>query len=317
MADNERIAAEVLNAVGGKDNITSIAHCMTRLRINLKDESVPDDDRIKAIKGVLGCQWSGGQYQVIIGQNVPKVYDAIVKLGVSAGGAIDENLDQDLEKKPWTAKRVGNAILNYLSKTMVTAIPVMMGAAMFRTIAVIAGPGMLNVWSADSEIYNLFYNWIYDAGYYFMPVYLGYSAAQQLGCSKMLGMMMGGILIAPDLITLVPAAADTGATTTSVYGLPAMLNTYSSTVLPILLCMPVLGQVEKLFKRITPTCSPPSSSPSSPCSSWSRWASARLHRSALSSAMQSAASCSPSATPAASRPSLPSRSSLPSGSSWS
>jgi beta-glucoside PTS system EIICBA component len=58
MTDNEHIAAEVLDAVGGKDNITSIAHCMTRLRINLKDESVPDDDRIKAIKGVLGCQWS-------------------------------------------------------------------------------------------------------------------------------------------------------------------------------------------------------------------------------------------------------------------
>jgi PTS system beta-glucosides-specific IIC component len=252
MADNAQIAREVLDAVGGKDNITSIAHCMTRLRINLKDESVPDDDRIKAIKGVLGCQWSGGQYQVIIGQNVPKVYDAIVKLGVSAGGSVDENLDQNLEKKPWTAKRAGNAILNYLSKTMVTAIPVMMGAAMFRTIAVIAGPGMLNIWAADSEIYNLFYNWIYDAGFYFMPIYLGYAAAAQLGASRMLGMMMGGILIAPDLITLVTAAADTGATTTSVYGLPAMLNNYSNTVLPILLCMPVLWQVEKLFKRIIP-----------------------------------------------------------------
>ena len=103
MADNERIAAEVLDAVGGKDNITNIAHCMTRLRINLKDESVPDDDRIKAIKGVLGCQWSGGQYQVIVGQNVPKVYDAIVKLGVSAGGAIDENLDDStISRRPWS-----------------------------------------------------------------------------------------------------------------------------------------------------------------------------------------------------------------------
>jgi PTS system beta-glucosides-specific IIC component len=317
MADNERIAAEVLDAVGGKDNITSIAHCMTRLRINLKDESVPDDDRIKAIKGVLGCQWSGGQYQVIIGQNVPKVYDAIVKLGVSAGGAIDENLDADGPKEPWSAKRVGQAILNYLSKTMVAAIPVMMGAAMFRTIAVIAGPGMLNAWAADSEIYNLFYNWIYDAGYYFMPVYLGYSAAQQLGCSKMLGMMMGGILIAPDFVNIVTAVADAGQAFTSVYGIPAMLNTYSSTVLPILLCMPVLGQVEKLFKRITPTCSPPSSSPSSPCSSWSPSALWRLPRSALSSATPSAASCSPSATPAASPRSLRSRSSLPSGSSSS
>lgn len=252
MADNERIAKEVLAAIGGKDNVTSIAHCMTRLRINLKDESAPDDDKIKAIKGALGCQWSGGQYQVIIGQNVPKVYDAIVKLGVSAGGAIDENLDTNLPKKPWSAKRVGQAILDYLSKTMVAAIPVMMGAAMFRTIAVIAGPGMLNLWAADSDIYNLFYNWIYDAGYYFMPIYLGYSAAQQLGCPKMLGMMMGGVLIAPDFVNIVTAAAETGQTFTSVYGIPAMLNIYSSTVLPILLCMPVLWQVEKFFKRVIP-----------------------------------------------------------------
>ena len=80
--DNKKIAEDVLAAVGGASNVTNATHCMTRLRLNLKDQSIPNDDEVKQIKGVLGAQWSGGQYQVIIGQNVPKVYDAAIALGV-------------------------------------------------------------------------------------------------------------------------------------------------------------------------------------------------------------------------------------------
>ncbi len=251
MADNKQIAQDVLAAIGGAENVTSATHCMTRLRLNLKDQSIPDDDKIKAIKGVLGAQWSGGQYQVIIGQNVPKVYEEILKLGVTGEGAIDENLDPEV-KEPWTPKRVGGAILNYLSKSMVTIIPIIMGAAFFRTVAVVCGSGMLNIWPEDGELYNLFYNWIYDAGYYFIPIYLGWAAAKELGASPQLGMMMGGVLIAPDFIELIEAAAETGATTTAIYGIPAQLNDYSATVLPVLLCIPVLWQVEKFFKKVIP-----------------------------------------------------------------
>lgn len=249
--DNKQIAADVLAAVGGAENVTSATHCMTRLRLNLKDQSIPNDAEVKAIKGVLGAQWSGGQYQVIIGQNVPKVYEAAIKMGVSGEGAIAENLD-GAAREPLTPKGIGMAILNYLSKSMVQILPIVMGAAMCRTIAVLAGPGMLNLWAADSEIYNLFYNWLYNAGYYFLPISLGWSAAKQLGASPQLGMMLGGILIAPELMTLVNAAAETGATTTSVMGIPAALNDYSATVLPIILCVPVMWQVEKLMKRIIP-----------------------------------------------------------------
>lgn len=249
--DNKKIAEEVLVAVGGADNITSVTHCMTRLRLNLKDQSAPNDAEVKAIKGVLGAQWSGGQYQVIIGQNVPKVYDEVVKLGVQDGGSVEENLDGGA-KEPLTLNSAASAILDYLSKSVATLIPIMMAAAMFRTIAAVAGPTMLNIWPADSLEYNLFNNWLYNAGFYFMPIFLGWSAAKQLGASQQLGMMLGGVLIAPELINLVSAAAETGVTTTSVLGLPAMLNNYSSTVLPILLCVPVMWQVEKFFKKVLP-----------------------------------------------------------------
>ena len=111
--DNKQIAQDVLAAVGGAANVTSATHCMTRLRLNLKDQSVPSDDEVKKIKGVLGAQWSGGQYQVIIGQNVPKVYAEAVKLGVPGEGAIAENLDPGV-KEPLTPKTIGMNILNYL-----------------------------------------------------------------------------------------------------------------------------------------------------------------------------------------------------------
>lgn len=245
--DNKQIAESVIAAVGGKDNIASAVHCMTRLRLTLKDRSALKDDEVKGVKGVIGTNWSGSEHQVVIGQNVPKVYEEALKMGVLGGGSVDEDLG-DAPKERLTPKSAGQAIMNYLSKTMVTLIPLMMAAAMFRTIASVLGPTMLNVWSADSDIYNLFFNWLYNAGFYFMPIVLGWSAAKQLGCSQVLGMMMGGVLMAPELMALV----DAGAATTTVFGIPAPVANYSMTVLPIVLCMPVLALVEKFFKRILP-----------------------------------------------------------------
>ena len=253
MADNKQIAQEVLDAVGGPENITSAAHCITRLRLNLKDQSIPDDDAIKSIDGVLGAQWSGGQYQVIIGQNVSKVYDEFCKLGVEGAGSIDEGpADGDAPKEKLTLKKAGEAVLNYLSKSLVALIPAMMSAALFRTVAVVCGEDMLGIWASDGVLYNLFYNWLYDAFYYFLPVILGYSAAKQLGADTSLGMMMGGVLIAPEFLEIIEAAEETGASYTSIYGIPAALNDYTATVLPILLCIPVLWQVEKFFKKVIP-----------------------------------------------------------------
>lgn len=271
MADNAKTAADVLAAVGGKENVTNLIHCITRLRFSLKDESIPDADAIKKIPGVIGAQWSGGQFQVIIGQNVTKVYEEVMKLGVSGGGSIDID-EGDVKKFEWTPKNVGNAILNYLSKTMVGLIPVMMAAAMFKTIAVVLGPDMLHILDASSPLYVLLNDWLYDAGFYFMPIYLGYTAAKVMGCSEILGMMMGGILITPYILSQFGAlsavtamlssgealdaeallAAATAPTTMSVYGIPAPLNNYLQTVLPIVLCVPALKVVEDFFKKTIP-----------------------------------------------------------------
>ncbi|MCD8067574.1 MAG: PTS transporter subunit EIIC [Lachnospiraceae bacterium] len=242
---NEQIAKEVLKAVGGKENITNVAHCMTRLRFNLKDMGIPSEEKIKAIKGVLGVTVAGGQFQVIIGQNVPKVYDSLCEQGgIAKQEVINENLDAPKEKL--TPKKIGSNIMAYLSGSMVALIPVMMAAGLFKAVLSVIGPDMLGLISAESNLYILL-DFLYDAGFYFIPILLGFSAAKKLGIDQMLGAYMGCILIAPDLLTLVSEGASF-----SILGIPVTLSDYSQTVMPILLSVWIMSYIYKFFKKVMP-----------------------------------------------------------------
>lgn len=247
MADNKQIAEDVLAAVGGKENVSGVTHCMTRLRFTLKDAGVPDTAKVKKIKGVIGAQESGGQYQVIIGQNVPKVYEEVCEMGGFAKRApIDENLDAPKEKL--TPKVVGGKILNYLSGSMVALIPILMAGGLFKCIGTLIGPQVFGLVDETDPTYLLFYTYLFDAAMYMLPVYLGYTAAKKLGASPVLGMFCGGILICPDLVSL----AAEGQTTLCVYGIDAPLQNYQQTVLPVLLSVVALYYVEKFFKKVVP-----------------------------------------------------------------
>ena len=137
--DNKQIATDVLELVGGAENVTVATNCMTRLRLTLKDNSKADVEKIKKVKGVLGCQFAGSQLQVIIGQNVPKVLAEFVAIsGVKQGEAVDENLDAPKEK--FELKNLPNIILDYLSGSMTQLIPLLMAGGLFRTIAAVLGP---------------------------------------------------------------------------------------------------------------------------------------------------------------------------------
>ena len=159
---------------------------------------------------------------------------------------MDENLDTGGEKKPLTAKGVGDAILGYLSGSVVPMIPVIMAAGLLKTIGVVLGPTMLNVVADDSNVITLF-DFLYNAAFYFMPIYVGFNAASKLGVTQMLGAYMGGILIAPAFI----AMASEGATF-DVFGIPCIVGDYSSSVVPVLLSVWVMSYVEKFFKRVLP-----------------------------------------------------------------
>lgn len=246
MADNKQIATDVLALVGGAENVQVATNCMTRLRLTLVDNAKADVEKIKKVKGVLGCQFSGSQLQVIIGQNVPKVLDEFVAIsGVKQGAVVNENLDAPKEKL--TLKGIGNKMLDYLSGTMTQLIPLVMASGLFRTFAVILGPQVLNILSDTDPTYIFFNTTLFEAGFYFLPIYLGYAAAKKLGANPMLGLLCGGILVAPSIV----AAAGEGAVI-SVYGMHIAAVNYSQTVLPIILTIPVLYVVEKFMKAHVP-----------------------------------------------------------------
>lgn len=246
MANNKQIAADVLEAVGGKSNVSFVTHCMTRLRFTLKDRTVPDAAAVKKLNGVLGAQESGGQFQVIIGQNVPKVYDELCALGgFSKQAAIDENLDGT--QAELSLASIGKGIMNYLAGSMTPMIPVLLAAGLFKTIGVVLGPTMLGVMAADSDLVR-FMDMIYNAAFYFMPIYLGFNASRQIGLTPILGAFLGGMLIEPTFVSL---AAE--CTPLSVYGfLPCVPGAYAQTVLPILLTIPVAYAIERIMRKHLP-----------------------------------------------------------------
>lgn len=171
MDKNNKIAQEILDAVGGEDNISFVSHCITRLRFNLKDQSIPKDETIKEIDGVIGVAKSAGQYHVIVGQNVSKVYEEFIKL---SNFKTDDIVVEVKEEKSWSLKGMLLEVLDVLGGSVTPLIPVMLSAAMFKVFVALLGPDMLNVLASDSNIMTLF-AFVGDAGFYFLPIYLGYT----------------------------------------------------------------------------------------------------------------------------------------------
>lgn len=248
MADNKEIAKNVLGAVGGKENVQNVTHCMTRLRFVLDDENIPKDEEVKKIQGVLGVARSAGQYQVIIGINVPKVYEEICRLG---GFAMSEMVDatKDSEKEvkgKLTVKAAAKNALDYMAGSMTPIIPVMLAGGLFSAMNAILGPGLLKLYAEESNIYILF-QMLYNAAYYFLPILVGMNAAKKLNVNQMLGGYLGCILIAPELISMVNEGAGF-----TVFGIPCQLNNYSQTVIPVILSVFAMSLVYKLVKKILP-----------------------------------------------------------------
>jgi len=244
MNETASSAQQILEAVGGDGNIISLTHCQTRLRFELKDQTIPQKDEIRKIKGVAGVVVSGNQYQVVIGTQVAEYYNCIAKK-LSAVPS-ESSPDTEEAKKTGGFKGVLNKALDYLSGSLTPIIPILLVSSLCKMIAAVMGPDLLGVVSNTSDIYNLF-NMVGSAGFYFLPVFVGNSAAKKLQCSPFIGMLLGAVLLYPGFLEM--AAPGTGF---SVYGIPCMLQDYNSTVLPIILTIWIMSYVEKLLQRYTP-----------------------------------------------------------------
>ena len=242
MADrNREIAEAVVAEVGGAANITSVTHCMTRLRFVLKDQGILKKQEVEKINGVMGTNIAGGQYQVIIGNSVGNVYKEVVAVtGVS---------DSSGAEAPQEKKKVNpiTAALDFVAGCMTPLFTAIIAGGLIKVLLVIFGPTLLGVMSDTSDTYILM-NALGDAPFYFLPVMVAFTASKKLNCNSFLSVMVASVLIYPDVITLLG-----GETATYLFGvIPVMHGSYSSSIIPAMLSTLLLKYVEQLIDRITP-----------------------------------------------------------------
>ena len=249
MNKNLTIAEKVLEYIGGKDNVIEVFHCATRLRFRLKDESLVNETELKQIDGIFGTMNAGGMYQVIVGQNVEKVYEHICQLGgFKAETGIDEVLDEELvdNKKPY--KKVINNIITYFVSSMTPIINILIGASLWNTVGLLLGPSLLNVISTESELY-VTCNIIFRSLFFFLPMYVGYAAAKALKISNPVwGMVIGALTIVPEFRDMV------GATDTfKLFGfLSVPVADYGQGVVPVLLGVWVFKYIYNFLRKVIP-----------------------------------------------------------------
>lgn len=250
MADYKKTAEGVLAAIGGAANVTFATHCVTRLRFNLADQALVDRDAVRVVPGVLGEQYSGEQYQVIIGPTVTHVYNEVCEVGgIEHQAAVDENLDPQAsaaEKRPLTPGRIGSAILDALTGCLTPVIPMLVAGGLVKLILMILGPSALGLVQEGSDLFKLL-TFVGDAGFYFLPMAVAYTGSKKFGSNTVISVFIAGIMLHPTLAEIVA----TGKPFT-VYGIPMWLTAYGSTVFPMILITAVQAQVEKLLNRIIP-----------------------------------------------------------------
>ncbi|WP_407208248.1 PTS cellobiose/arbutin/salicin transporter subunit IIBC [Enterobacter hormaechei] len=236
------LANDVVSALGGKENIVAVTHCMTRLRFVLKDESLTDTARLKSISGVLGVVRNDNQCQVIIGNTVSQAYREVVSL-------LPANLQPAVAEGPQklTLRRIGAGILDALIGTMSPLIPAIIGGSMVKLLAMILEmTGVLGKGDPTLTILTV----IGDGAFFFLPLMVAASAAVKFKTNMSLAIAIAGVLVHPSFIELMAKAAQ-GEHVEFAF-IPVTAVKYTYTVIPALVMTWCLSYIERWVDRITP-----------------------------------------------------------------
>lgn len=237
----QQVADNIIDLMGGKSNVSYFTHCVTRLRFTVKDKGLVMVDDIEALSGVVGSQWAGDQYQVIIGQAVDDAYRLICEqYGFEREDAVGEDLDGIGRRKVFSF----NALLDAFSGSFAPLIPVITAAGLLKVIVMLCE--MAGVLSTDSPT-HIILTLAGDAGFYFLPVFIGATSARKFNASIGLGMLVGATLIHPDFIAAVNEDA-----ALSFLGLPVLSMKYTSTVIPTIMCVYVMSRIERFIAKHSP-----------------------------------------------------------------
>lgn len=238
----EKLAKQIIDAVGGKENIDSLQHCMTRLRFDLRDESKADDEKVRSLEGVISLIKKGGQYQVVIGTNVHDVYLAVCKiLGISEDGVVEKE-----EKKK---KSIFSSIFGSIIGSIGPIIPILIGTGLGKCILLLIS--LLGWVDPDTSFTYYVFNFAFDAGFTFMPVFVAMSSAKYFKCNIYMAALLGTILVHPQWNAIVnqldPKFVGDLFGFLPVYGMP-----YTSSLIPAIVVIWVLSKVEHGLDRILP-----------------------------------------------------------------
>ena len=239
----QELAKEILEKVGGSENISGLTHCATRLRFNLKDEGKAQTDALKKVNGVMGVINKGGQYQVVIGSDVASVYRPLTEL---CDGKLQE--EKDGGEKGRDDRKLVARLVDTLSGIFTPILPAITAAGMIK--AILALLVAFNLADKNGDTYRVL-SFMADAAFYFLPILLASSAAKKFKCNPYLAMMLGGILLHPDFVNMVAASKESGEAI-RILLLPITNAGYSSSVLPIILIVWFMSYVEPIADRISP-----------------------------------------------------------------
>ena len=238
----QELADNIVGLVGGKENISYLTHCVTRLRFNVKDKGLVQADAIAKLPGAMGTQWSGDQFQVIIGQAVDDAYRLICE---KSGLAAQEAVKEDLGDAPAGRKRITAAgVLDAITGSIAPVLPVLIAAGFLKVVILLLQ--QLGVMAATSQTSQVL-TFVADSGFYFLPVFVGACAAKKFGVTMSLGMLVGAMLIHPNFIAMVSSGDPI-----SVFGLPVYGASYASSVFPAILAVAVMAPIERFFNRRSP-----------------------------------------------------------------
>jgi PTS system beta-glucosides-specific IIC component len=227
----KNLAKEILQASGNVENIAVVNHCATRLRLTLNDNSKIDENKIKSIKGVMGLVTRGKEIQVVIGTEVGNVYNEFVKLGdFKKGGKVEAD----------GKKNIFGSIVDFISGTFVPVLPILVAAGLVSAILNICVTffGL----STQTGTYVVL-NTINNAGFFFLPIYVGYSAAKKIGINPMMGAYLAAILVHSNI---------DGKAGLDFFGIPITQANYNTSVVPIILGVLFMSIVDKGVDKITP-----------------------------------------------------------------
>lgn len=245
---NQELASRIIANVGGEENISTLTHCATRLRFNLKDNSKANLDVLKGLDGVITAQIKSGQMQVVIGAKVNAIFEEVSKQVHIIDG---DEADKPVEK----SKNKVSAVIETISGIFAPTLPVLIGCGMFKAIVSLISNlqslAGVTVLPADSGFIQVL-TMLGDLIFYFFPFFLAVSAAHRFKVSEYMALALAAAYMYPTIMNGAAAAAETGVTTLSFLGLPILYVGYNSTVIPIMLSVWVLSLIYKRIDNLVP-----------------------------------------------------------------